>query len=166
MSGLISRKIGETWVTNLDELKRLEEFLPKLGSITRIYLGLRHYHHRRWLVLKVLLLSIVVHLIVGWSCWNFAQALGDQNIALLAIYVVVPLGQIVTAIPIMPAGIGTGHAAFLYLFHLMGSQRGADVFTLTALVNLCLGAAGGLVYLRFRSREPQAAAVLEASSAG
>ena len=32
-----------------------------------------------------------------------------------------------------PAGVGTGHAAFAYLFNLWGSQRGADIFTLAVL---------------------------------
>ncbi len=136
--------------------RSFEKRLPKAGSLTRIYESIRHYHNHRWVVIKVLVLSIFIHIVVGWSCMNFAQALGDQNIPSLATYVVVPLGLLVTAIPIMPAGVGTGHAAFLYLFQLMGSQRGADVFTLLALFNLCVGAVGGLVYLRFRSREPEA----------
>ena len=133
----------------------LERRIPKMGSIKRIYEGLRHYHHHRIVVLKILLLSVVVHLAVGWTCMQFAQALGESQVGLLPIYVVVPLGLLVTAIPVMPAGVGTGHAAFLYLFHLIGSERGADIFTLWALFNLGLGALGGLVYLRFRTHEPK-----------
>jgi uncharacterized membrane protein YbhN (UPF0104 family) len=125
--------------------------------VTQIYFGLRHYHNHRRTVLEVLALSVVIHLLVGWVCWHYAAALGETNLSLLALYVVVPLGLLVTAVPIAPAGVGTGHAAFLFLFGLLGCQRGADVFTLYALSNILLGAIGGIVYLRFRSHEPSPA---------
>ncbi|MGZ3697106.1 MAG: lysylphosphatidylglycerol synthase transmembrane domain-containing protein [Bdellovibrionota bacterium] len=135
-------------------LKALEERYAKIGSIVRIYEGLRHYHNHRITVLKVLALSVSVHLIVGWACLNFALALGETNLPLIAFYMLVPLGLLVTAVPIAPAGVGTGNVAFLFLFGLLGSQRGADVFSLTACVNILMGAIGGIFYLRFRSQEP------------
>lgn len=121
-----------------------------MGSTLRIYESLKHYHAHRATVFKILCLSIMNHLLVGWACLNFAHALGESGLVLLPIYVIVPLGMLVTAIPITPAGVGTGHAAFFYLFKLVGSARGADVFTFVALVNILIGSIGGLVYLRFR----------------
>lgn len=135
-------------------LRSLQNRYPLTGSITRIYESVRHYHNHRFIVIQVLLLSVVIHILVSYSCLNFAKALGEENISLSALFAVVPIGLLVTAIPILPAGVGTGHAAFLALFHLIGSQRGADVFSLFALVQICFGAVGGLVYLRFRSHEP------------
>jgi uncharacterized protein (TIRG00374 family) len=132
----------------------LESRVPRAASLTRIYEGLRHYHNHRLVVLEVLAVSIVIHLLVGWACYRFASALGESYLPLLGIYVVVPLGLLVTAVPVAPAGVGTGHAAFLFLFGLLGSRRGADVYTLVALTNILIGAMGGLVYLRFRSHEP------------
>jgi uncharacterized protein (TIRG00374 family) len=128
--------------------------IPRAKSLAEIYVGLRHYHHHRMIVLQVLVISIVVQLLVGWSCWHFALALGETGLPLLALYVIVPLGLLVTAVPVAPAGVGTGHAAFLFLFGLLGCQRGADIFTLFALCNILVGAIGGIVYLRFRSHEP------------
>ncbi|MCM2323608.1 MAG: flippase-like domain-containing protein [Oligoflexia bacterium] len=135
--------------------RTIEKKNLKFGSLVRIYEGLRHYHNHRLTVLKVLLLSVVIHLIVGWAFLQFNLALGESSIALLPLYVIVPLGLLVTAVPIAPAGVGTGHVAFLYLFGLLGSSRGADSFNLFALTSLLIGALGGLVYLRFRSREPK-----------
>ncbi len=131
-------------------LKHLETKFSKLGSITRIYIGIRHYHHHRWTVTKALLLSVLIHLSVGYSCIQFAYALGETQLSVLSLYTVVPLGLLVTAVPIAPAGVGTGHVAFGGLFHLLGSQRGADVFSFYVLVQLLQGAVGGLVYLRFK----------------
>jgi uncharacterized protein (TIRG00374 family) len=131
----------------------IEEKLPQFGAITRIYESIRNYHAHRTEVLKALALSVLVHLATGWCFLSFAQALGDHHIRLLSAYVVVPLGLLVTAIPIAPAGIGTGNIAFLYFFHLIGSERGADVFSLVALTNITIGALGGLIYFRFKSDE-------------
>jgi glycosyltransferase 2 family protein len=135
-------------------LKALEGRIGKARSLTQIYLGLRHYHSHRMTVLQVLGVSVIIQLLIGWVCWHFAMALGEPELAPLAIYVVVPLGLLVTAVPVAPAGVGTGHAAFLFLFGLLGSQRGADVFSLIALSNILIGALGGLIYLRFRSYQP------------
>jgi len=63
----------------------------------------------------------------------------------------VPLGLLVTAVPIAPAGIGTGHAAFGWLFLRLGSKAGANVFNLFILVQLALASVGGFFYLGFRS---------------
>lgn len=135
----------------LRAFKKLEKHFSKTASLTRIYEGIRHYHHHRWTVLKVLLISGLIHLTVGWACLQYARALGDSQVELISLYVVVPLGLLITAIPIAPAGVGTGNVAFLYFFNLVGSARGADVFSLFALGTILMGAVGGLVYFRFRS---------------
>jgi hypothetical protein len=127
--------------------------VPKLIFFASVYESLRHYHSHRIAVLKVLGLSVIVHLLVGWIFLQFSLALGVTGIPLISLYVIVPLGLLVTAIPVMPAGVGTGHAAFLYLFSLLGSQRGADIFSLYALSQILTGAFGGLIYLRFKSHE-------------
>jgi uncharacterized protein (TIRG00374 family) len=149
--------VKESWDPVLVTLKKVGAMLPgkmskAIESITRIYEGIRHYHHHRWTVMKALLISIVIHLTVGWSFFQFAAVFGDGHLSPLAVFTIFPLGLLVTAVPVAPAGLGTGHAAFLYLFHLIGSARGADIFTLYALSQLFYGFVGGVVYLRFRAQ--------------
>lgn len=134
-------------------LRKIEHALPRAHSLTQIYLGLRHYHHHRLIVLRVFALSVFIHTLVGTTLYLFALALGDPGIPLYGLFTVFPLGLLVTAVPVAPAGVGTGHAAFAYLFGLIGSVRGADIFTMYALSNLFFGGVGGLVYLRFRGGE-------------
>ena len=86
-------------------LRRLEGRFAKVSSITRIYLSIRHYHSHRISVLKVLGLSIVIHLLVGFACLNFLAALGDTQVEKLPLFVVVPIGLLVTAVPVAPAGV-------------------------------------------------------------
>ena len=52
----------------------------------------------------------------------------------------------------LPGGVGTGHAAFGILFQVIGSARGADAFSFYVLSQLLIGAVGGVIYLRFKSR--------------
>lgn len=141
----------------LKAFRLLEARVAKAGALTRIYESLRHYHNHRITVLKVLAVSVLIHMTVCWACVQFAHALGETQIPVLPVFVVVPLGLLVTAIPIMPAGVGTGHVAFSGLFHFLGSERGADLFSLFILSQLVTGCLGGLVYLRFRSHEPRPA---------
>ncbi len=134
--------------------KKIQGRVAAAGALTRVYEGLRHYHNHRLAVIQVVVISVAIQLLVGWAAYQFVQAFGVEG-HLLSIYVIVPLGLLITAIPVLPAGVGTGHAAFLYLFKLIGSDRGADIFSLVALSNILIGALGGLVYLRFRSHEPK-----------
>lgn len=131
--------------------RKLERRWHRFGSLVRIYEGIREYHHHRGTVAAVLGISVIVQSILGLATYFFAGALDESSIPLIAYYVVVPLGMLVTAVPLLPGGVGTGHAAFGFLFSLLGSQRGADVFTLNMLYNVSMGAVGGLIYLRFKS---------------
>lgn len=138
-------------------LHRLEKRTPKIGSITRIYEGLRHYHAHRWTVVRVLLISVLIHVLVSCTFVLMLQALGETHIETLAMFVAVPIGLLSTAIPLGPAGVGTGHVAFGWLLQFLGTDRGADLFSLYAMTQLMIGALGGLVYLRFRAHEPKPA---------
>ncbi len=141
-----------------DPVMKALEWLSKrvnaAGSVLRIYQGIKVYRKYPRTVFLALLSSVAIHLIVCISCLLYLQALGVEGISAAAVFVVVPLGLLVTAVPVLPAGVGTGHAAFLWLFHFLGTERGADVFSLVAFFNILFGMLGGLVYLRFRSREP------------
>jgi uncharacterized protein (TIRG00374 family) len=135
-------------------LLKLEPKQKQVGSILRIYQGVRHYRNHRASVLLAVGLSLIIHLIICWSSLRILGALGESVAEPLAAFVIVPLGLLVTAVPVMPGGVGTGHAAFGYLFHFLGALRGADVFSLYVLVQFALGAMGGLIYLRFKKAIP------------
>lgn len=132
--------------------KALEKRFVPLGSLTRTYEGILTYRTHSRAVFISLGISTLIHLLVIFACYQFTLALGESHVPLLAITVVVPLGLLVTAVPLTPAGVGTGHAAFLALFHLIGSERGADVFNLFVLYSFIQGIFGGLIYLRFKSK--------------
>lgn len=135
-------------------LEKLRDRFQAFGALERTYLGVRTYREHRWVVARSLAVSILIQLLMSTACFLFAVALGDSTLSPLSVFVVVPLGLLVTAIPVFPAGVGTGHAAFAFLFGFLGSQRGGDVFSLNALMAFAIGAVGGLVYLRTRGNGP------------
>ena len=136
-----------------DPLLRLfraaERVVPRVGPLVRVHEGTRLYSRHPRIVLAALGLSGLVHLCNAVAVMLLARSLGEP-VPAIAGMIVVPLGLIASALPILPMGIGAGHAAFAFLFLLAGSARGADVFTLNLIYSLCCGALGGLAYLRFR----------------
>ncbi|MBN21781.1 MAG: hypothetical protein CL678_10905 [Bdellovibrionaceae bacterium] len=131
-------------------LKKIEIKNKVFHSIFRTYDGLRAYQQERKTVFISLAISALIHICVIIGFKFLTQALGLE-LPWMGLFAVVPLGLLFTAIPILPAGVGTGHAAFIALFQLLGSERGADTFNLFVLTNIALGLIGGLVYLRFKS---------------
>ncbi len=130
--------------------RRLEVRFPKFASVVRIYEGIKRYGEEKAVVLKVLAVSFLIHLMVTGAFLLFTKAFGETQVPSIAVFIVVPLALLVTAIPVLPGGVGTGHAAFLALFALIGSKRGADIFNIFVLYQFFIGAVGGLVFLRFR----------------
>jgi hypothetical protein len=143
----------------LKVFRRLEKRGKAFGSVVRIYEGIHTYGGKFGSVGISFALSIMIHVLVVLSYLSCARALGE-DIALVGLFIVVPLGLLVTAVPVLPAGVGTGHAAFGYFLLLLGSERGADLFSLFVLFQLLQGAVGGLVYLKFRTRVPVGGATL------
>jgi uncharacterized protein (TIRG00374 family) len=129
-------------------LTAIQVRFPWSRSLAQVYLGVRGYHTQPRAVATAAFISAINHLMSCSSAVLFARALGEQALAPAGVFAVVPLGWLVTAVPIMPAGVGTGHAAFSALFSTIGSPHGADVFNLFILVQLMSAAIGGFFYLR------------------
>jgi uncharacterized protein (TIRG00374 family) len=151
--------VRDHWDPFLLVLKKIESKIKRFGSITRIYLGIRTYHHQKSAVLAAIGISVVIQFLCSFACLNFIRALEDTAISVNSVFVLSPLGLLATAIPVMPGGIGTGHAAFGLLYNQVQSMRGADVFSFYVIIQIITGAVGGLVYLRFKEKSAPATEV-------
>jgi hypothetical protein len=136
-------------------LRGLADWRPIFGGLVKTYEGVRVYQDHKKTVAGTLGMSILFHIIVCWAFLSFTRALGEVAIPVAPIFLFVPMGMLVTAIPIMPAGVGTGHAFFSWAFHLIGSDHGADIFSIWVLNNLLGGALGGLVYLAHKRSQTE-----------
>jgi len=66
--------------------------------------------------------------------------------------VLVPVGLMLTTVPITPASLGVGQVAFLALFQLAGSLQGANLFTLYMLSQVLINLSGAALFPLLQSR--------------
>lgn len=126
----------------------------RLGQIfMKIYDSVHVYGQQKTLFVKALLYSwasqgctVLLMAVVG-------GALSTFDIPLSAYFFVCPLGMMITAIPISPAGVGVGQAAFYYLFNLYlgtSTDLGPNVMTIFQIFQFGFGLIGAGFYLRMK----------------
>ena len=125
----------------------------KLGAIDRLYHGVMGYRAHPSRVLKIIPISVVIHMLLILLAFFISEAICTTPVSIVALAVIVPVGMLATTIPILPAGVGTGHAAFYALFKMVGSEQGAQVFSMIVLYQIIVGLIGGVVYLKVASEK-------------
>lgn len=139
------------FLQNRASLMNLLERMPLGKKFRGIYDVMHEYRkHPRVLALTILL-SMVNQILAVAIVYIVAIAMGITNIPLAAYFFLVPVGTVVMALPISPAGIGVGQLAFYFLFNLyLGekSQLGPTAVTTQQLVNFGWGLVGAVFYLR------------------
>lgn len=113
------------------------------------------YAARRPVVARVLVGSVIVQVLRTVQVWALGLSLG-LAVPPVWYFATVPIIVLVMLLPISFAGLGTGNAAFVYLYELVGVS-GTDAFALSILFML-LGVVGNLpggLLLLFRPRDTQ-----------
>ena len=135
-----------------DPLFKLIQFVTKrhtrLEIIDKLYLGVMDYRTKPRAVLKAIAQSILIHILLILIVFSISETVSVAPISLIALAVIVPIGILATSVPVLPAGVGTGHAAFFALFKLVGSSQGAEIFSVFVLWQIIIGVIGGAVYIR------------------
>ena len=122
------------------------------GIIRKLAEILYLYRSHPGVVLKALAISVLLHsLVVMANLLLLRVLLPDQWSSLPTLFLVIPLAQIVMAVPITPGAIGTAEAAYSWLFQLVDiTNRGALVSLLQRLTYCLWAVPGLLIYLRSR----------------
>lgn len=78
--------------------------------------------------LKLFIVSAVSHIfiLIAFHLLNLKSYQGQVEFKYLT--TIIPLGQVTTAIPISPSGLGVGHAAYQKLFEYLHLNNGATLF--------------------------------------
>jgi glycosyltransferase 2 family protein len=98
-------------------------------------------------VLTTLLMSVFSQALGIISFWTIITPFLSGPLPLQYAFTFMPLGFITIAIPISPAGLGVGHAAFAKLFSLFGITGGASLFNLYFLSWIVINMFGSIPYL-------------------
>jgi hypothetical protein len=141
-----------------------EKILPKSKLSLRlfqIWQGLLNCRKNPLTLVKVLVLSLIGQLIFIGFFNLVGNQLGFTEVPLSIYFISCLVGTMITAIPISPAGIGVGQAAFAFLFSEMA---GADAATLGAGLatagqgfQFALGLLGAWFYIQIKHHHPKEA---------
>ena len=148
--GLSRRVRKNTFFNNL--ISRL----PLSGFINKVYDSFHAYRDNHRYLTYSLLLSFVNHALNITIFYLIALALGFDQLGIYAYFFIVPLGLITMAIPLTPAGIGVGQAAFLKLFEwALGVKTtiGADTITIWQVIFILISMFGAVFYISYRKEE-------------
>lgn len=135
------------------------ETFPGGGKLRTIYEALHSYRRAPSALAIACVLSAVNQLLMVAFVYVIGQSMGFSEIPISIYFFLVPLGVVVQALPISPAGIGVGQAAFFFLFNLyLGkeSQLGPTAITTMQLMNFAWGLVGAYFYLQRKKPQPVA----------
>ncbi|MCX6112276.1 MAG: lysylphosphatidylglycerol synthase transmembrane domain-containing protein [Proteobacteria bacterium] len=130
--------------------------LPLSNFLNKIYDAFHAYRYKHKYLTYALLLSFVNHALNITIFYLIALALGFDQLGIFSYFFIVPLGLITMAIPITPAGIGIGQAAFLKLFEWsLGTKTtiGADTITIWQVIFILISFVGSAFYIAYKKEE-------------
>jgi len=131
----------------------LSFFEKRVAVLHRLLCALQVYGKNRRMIASSVLVSLISQVFTMIFFYQLSHAMGATEITWPAVLFSVPMGFVITAIPIAPAGIGVGQLAFAYLFQTyvqVPTQFGATAITAYQLVMVCWGLLGAFFYLRRR----------------
>jgi uncharacterized protein (TIRG00374 family) len=128
-------------------------FARHIAAVDKLVVALRRFGERRRTIVYSVLVSLLAQLVSLAFFYGFAVVSGETAVTWRAVLFAVPMGFLITAVPISPAGIGVGQVAFLYLFQTYMQKQtefGANAITAFQLTQACWGLVGAWFYLRRR----------------
>lgn len=136
-------------------LGRIEQRLARFPTLGKAFHAVVLYRHHRATVLLALAFTAVSILSQTMLFYWLGQRLGVP-FPLGTYFFFVPVALTVTAIPLLPGGIGVGQVAFVSLFSWLGAvgaegaQVGATLCTAAQCYTIAFNCLGAIFYARFR----------------
>lgn len=130
-------------------LIRWAEKLPGGDFLNRFYDAIHAYGKNLKSVMFTVIVSLVSQIVaVSFMAYVGMVAIGE-SLPMATYFFAVPLGFIVMAVPLSPAGIGVGQVAFLVLFRLFAGDEttvGQTAITAYQIGLLCWSLVGAVIY--------------------
>ncbi len=144
----LSKRVGRTKWFNY-----FMDHIPFSRIARELYDAFHIYRHKRRILAYALLISMANHIFCILGFFIITRALGFGILSISSYLFIVPTGMLTMAIPITPAGIGVGQAAFLKLFEWsIGTKTtiGADAITIWQAISLFIFMFGVYFYVTYR----------------
>ena len=133
---------------SLESFRRLKPFANILDAI-----GLYRSHPKPVCLALILSISSILGICVLYIFLGNRLGL---TLRFPYYFFVVPLGLTISAVPLLPGGIGVGQVAFFTLFSWVGAnpEQGATLCTLVQVYSILFNCTGSIFYLRYK-KQPQ-----------
>jgi uncharacterized protein (TIRG00374 family) len=137
---------------NLRPMRKALDLLRKSSRLGRVVDSLLLYRRYPRVVLAALFLSAIS--ILGQNFFYVIQGMRiGVQMDVAQYFFTVPIAMVVSAIPILPGGIGTGQVAFYHLFSWMdvpNPELGGTLCTLVQIYTILFNCLGAVFYLQFK----------------
>ncbi len=131
-----------------NKLLAIANMLPKIGSkVAKALKEVWSFGSKPKLIIYGFLISLFNQFLSILAIWTLTSPYYGKALTLGEVFTIIPAGIIATAIPIAPAGIGVGHAAFEKLFSLVEVSGGASFFNLFFVVMISINLFGVIPYI-------------------
>ncbi len=144
----LSRRVNRNRVFN-----KIINKLPFSEMFNKVYQAFHAYRDEHKYLTYALLISFFNHALNITAFYLITRALGFNELSIYSYLFIVPIGMITTALPITPAGIGIGQAAFLKLFEWSLGARttiGAEAITIWQAISIVIFMLGGYFYITYK----------------
>jgi uncharacterized membrane protein YbhN (UPF0104 family) len=126
-------------------------FLPHMAR--NVFSALHEYRQRSSVVPIALALSALNQSITCGSFYLALRSTGVTGMPVGQFFLIVPLALVTTAVPISPAGVGVGQAAFFALFQIVAptyASAGTAAFTVMQAMFILICLSGLFWYIPYR----------------
>jgi glycosyltransferase 2 family protein len=140
--------LGWKWPERFNHLRGIPGKIFNLMNTCRSFIK-----NSRQILMAISLTVCAQFFTVAFFGLSLRSILGE-TIDWSTLFFIVPVGFMVMAIPLTPAGVGVGQAAFYFLFQnfaMINSQSGPAVVTAFQLIQFFWGLLGAYFYLTMRS---------------
>ena len=134
-------------------IKKIIHKLPLSQKFMKLYESMHLYGNHGPRILGVILISLLAQTFTIIFLYVVGTAAGFPDVPVKTYFLVAPLGFMATAIPISPAGVGVGQAAFYFLFNLyLGKSSDIGPTTITAfqVCSFIFSLSGAYFYMRYK----------------
>lgn len=145
--------VFSSWIYDKKFLTQLLDFLPFSEKLQKIYESLHLYGKYGFTFFSTLVMSFFAQSASITFLFLAGTITGIFELTLTTYFLIAPLGFMATAIPISPAGVGIGQAAFYFLFNLYTQQEtelGPTVITSFQVFSFLTSILGAFFYLRIK----------------
>ncbi|QLY26227.1 lysylphosphatidylglycerol synthase transmembrane domain-containing protein [Bdellovibrio sp. KM01] len=156
LSLIFSSKVYKTQI-----LKRVINKLPLAEKFMKIYESLHLYGNSILRIAQVIGISLIAQSTAILFLYMVGVVSGYTDIPAKTYFLVAPLGFMATAIPISPAGVGVGQAAFYFLFNIYtghSSEVGPTTITAFQVCSFVVSLSGAFFYMRYKRPNDMSAA--------